>query len=171
VAGRSADLPSSHPAAGPRSMRCGATLSGWPYCASRSRQSNRPAWCVWSGRQNAMVRMLASIRGVGFETADMLVREVLPRNLRDRKAVARYAGLTVRRMKAGPSDARKVSPNRAKRSSLLPASCSSRSGARQAICNHGVVDVPANMVKFYPGMTAPVGYDLGSALDSQCPNQ
>jgi transposase len=43
---------------------------------------------------NAMVRMLASIRGVGIETADMLVREVLSRNLRDRKAVARYAGLT-----------------------------------------------------------------------------
>ena len=35
----------------------------------------------------------------------------------------------------------------------------------------GSVDVPANMVKFYPGMTAPVGYDLGSALNSQCPNQ
>jgi transposase len=43
---------------------------------------------------NAMVRMLASIRGVGIETADMLVREVLSRSLRDRKAVARYAGLT-----------------------------------------------------------------------------
>ena len=43
---------------------------------------------------NTMVRMLASIRGVGIETADMLVREVLSRNLRDRKAVARYAGLT-----------------------------------------------------------------------------
>jgi transposase len=28
------------------------------------------------------------------ETADMLVHEVLSRNLRDRRAVARYAGLT-----------------------------------------------------------------------------
>jgi transposase len=43
---------------------------------------------------NAMVRLLASIVGVGIETADMLVQEVLCRNLRDRRAVARYAGLT-----------------------------------------------------------------------------
>jgi transposase len=43
---------------------------------------------------NAMVRLLASIGGVGIETADMLVQEVLCRNLRDRRAVARYAGLT-----------------------------------------------------------------------------
>jgi transposase len=32
--------------------------------------------------------------GVGIETADKLVHEVLSRNLRDRRAVARYAGLT-----------------------------------------------------------------------------
>jgi len=43
---------------------------------------------------NAMVRLLARIVGVGVETADMLVQEVLSRNLRDRRAVARYAGLT-----------------------------------------------------------------------------
>jgi transposase len=43
---------------------------------------------------NAMIRLLASVRGVGIETADMLVQEVLSRNLRDRRAVARYAGLT-----------------------------------------------------------------------------
>ena len=43
---------------------------------------------------NAMVHLLARIIGVGIETADMLVREVLSRNLRDRRAVARYAGLT-----------------------------------------------------------------------------
>ena len=43
---------------------------------------------------HAMVRLLASIVGVGVETADMLVQEVLSRNLRDRRAVARYAGLT-----------------------------------------------------------------------------
>lgn len=42
----------------------------------------------------AMVRIIASIIGVGVETADMLVQEVLSRNLRDRRAVARYAGLT-----------------------------------------------------------------------------
>ena len=43
---------------------------------------------------HAMVRLLARIVGVGIETADMLVNEVLTRNLRDRRAVARYAGLT-----------------------------------------------------------------------------
>jgi transposase len=44
--------------------------------------------------QNAMVRLLARVVGVGVETADMLVHEVLSRGLRDRRAVARYAGLT-----------------------------------------------------------------------------
>jgi transposase len=43
---------------------------------------------------HAMVRLLASVVGVGVETADMLVQEVLSRPLRDRRAVARYAGLT-----------------------------------------------------------------------------
>ena len=42
----------------------------------------------------AMVRLLARVRGIGIETAEMLVHEVLSRNLRDRRAVARYAGLT-----------------------------------------------------------------------------
>jgi transposase len=42
----------------------------------------------------AMVCLLARVIGVGIETADMLVHEVLSRNLRDRRAVARYAGLT-----------------------------------------------------------------------------
>jgi len=41
-----------------------------------------------------MVLMLASIKGVGLETAEMLVAEVLSRKLRDRRAVARYGGLT-----------------------------------------------------------------------------
>ena len=45
-------------------------------------------------RPHAMVRLLARVIGVGVETADMLVREVLSRDLRDRRAVARYAGLT-----------------------------------------------------------------------------
>ena len=43
---------------------------------------------------HAMVRLLARVLGVGVETADMLVHEVFSRHLRDRKAVARYAGLT-----------------------------------------------------------------------------
>ena len=43
---------------------------------------------------HAMVRLLACVIGVGVETADMLVQEVLCRNPRDRRALARYAGLT-----------------------------------------------------------------------------
>ena len=41
-----------------------------------------------------MVLMLAQIIGIGVETADMLVHELLSRKLRDQRAVARYAGLT-----------------------------------------------------------------------------
>jgi transposase len=43
---------------------------------------------------HAMVRLLARVIGVGVETADMLVQEALSRSMRDRRAVARYAGLT-----------------------------------------------------------------------------
>ena len=43
---------------------------------------------------NTMVRLLARVIGIGIETADLLVHEVLSRNLRDRRAVARYGGLT-----------------------------------------------------------------------------
>jgi transposase len=41
-----------------------------------------------------MMLMLAKVLGVGIETADMLVHEVLARGLRDERAVARYGGLT-----------------------------------------------------------------------------
>jgi transposase len=44
--------------------------------------------------QTATVRLLTRVVGVGIETADMLAHEVLSRGLRDRRAVARYAGLT-----------------------------------------------------------------------------
>jgi transposase len=43
---------------------------------------------------HAMVRLLARVTGIGIETADLLVHEVLLRNMRDRRAVARYGGLT-----------------------------------------------------------------------------
>ena len=43
---------------------------------------------------HAMLALIARIYGLGIETADMLVHEVLVRNLRDRKAVARYGGIT-----------------------------------------------------------------------------
>jgi transposase len=45
-------------------------------------------------RPNLMVLLLARVIGIGIDTADMLVQEVLLRNLRDRRAVARYGGLT-----------------------------------------------------------------------------
>jgi transposase len=45
-------------------------------------------------RPNAMMLLIARVIGLGVETADMLVSEVLTRDLRDCKAVARYAGLT-----------------------------------------------------------------------------
>jgi transposase len=41
-----------------------------------------------------MVRLLARVRGIGIETADLLVHEVFSRELRDRRATARYSGLT-----------------------------------------------------------------------------
>ena len=43
---------------------------------------------------NLMVLLLARVIGIGIETADMLVKEILSRNLRDRRAMARYGGLT-----------------------------------------------------------------------------
>jgi transposase len=43
---------------------------------------------------HAMVRLIARVLGVGVETADMLVTEVFSHQWRNRKAVARYAGLT-----------------------------------------------------------------------------
>jgi transposase len=45
-------------------------------------------------RTNLMVTLIAGVTGIGIETADTLVQEVLTRNVRDRKALARYAGLT-----------------------------------------------------------------------------
>ena len=44
--------------------------------------------------RHAMIHLIARVIGIGIETADMLVNEILSRHLRDSKAVARYAGLT-----------------------------------------------------------------------------
>ena len=62
---------------------------------------------------HAMVRHLARVVGLGVETADILVNEVLSRPMRDRKAVARYAGLTARRTRAARSGGNKGSPKQA----------------------------------------------------------
>ncbi len=42
----------------------------------------------------AMLARLTRVVGLGIETADVLVHELLVRNLRDRRAVARYGGIT-----------------------------------------------------------------------------
>jgi transposase len=43
---------------------------------------------------SAQVHLLARVLGIGIESADILVQEMLSRKLRDRRAVARYGGLT-----------------------------------------------------------------------------
>jgi len=45
-------------------------------------------------RMNAIIFLLVRIIGLGVETAQQLAHEILFRNLRDRKAVARYSGVT-----------------------------------------------------------------------------
>lgn len=47
-----------------------------------------------TGRAEAMLAILVRVVGIAAGTAQTLVREILSRNLRDRRAVARYAGLT-----------------------------------------------------------------------------
>jgi len=64
-----------------------------------------------------MLRLLARVIGVGIETADMLVQEVLARNMRDRLAIARYAGLTGSPTRAAPNAGRKGWPVRQRSSS------------------------------------------------------
>jgi transposase len=66
-------------------------LSRIPSFASREMRSSKG---LAHQGPHAMVLLLARIIGGGVETADMLVREILSRNLRDEKAVARYAGVT-----------------------------------------------------------------------------
>ena len=69
---------------------------------------------------HAMVRLLARIVGVGVETADMLVHEVLSRPMRDRRAVARYAGLTGSPDERARNGANKGSPEPATPGSAAP---------------------------------------------------
>ena len=45
-------------------------------------------------KHQKMVRLLAQVHGLGIETADMLAGEVFSRDIRDRRALARYGGLT-----------------------------------------------------------------------------
>ena len=63
-------------------------------------------------RRHAAARALTRVVGVGVETADMLVHEVFSREIRDRRALASYAGLNgapdesgQRRRERGPAKA------------------------------------------------------------------
>jgi hypothetical protein len=86
---------------------------------------------------HAMLRLLARVIGVGIETADMLAQEVLARNMRDRRAIARYAGLT-----GSPDELRALAVTSAKRQEILP-------------------DAPA-LNEFYPGYEANGWYGIGA---------
>src|SRR5712672_924844 len=59
------------------------------------RPISRIALAYEAGRDGFwLARLLARVIGIGIETADMLVQEILSPKLRERRAVARYAGLT-----------------------------------------------------------------------------
>ena len=62
---------------------------------------------------NAKVVQLGRINGIGIETADMLANEVFSRDLRDQRAVARYAGLTGSPDESGRRRRERGSPRRA----------------------------------------------------------
>ena len=87
VAGEYARGAAPPPCAAPRRARTDPRYRGGTPAQPRSGP------CGAKG-PHAMVRLIARVLGVGVETADMLVNEILSRHLRDRKAVARYAGLT-----------------------------------------------------------------------------
>lgn len=62
--------------------------------ARRARLAEAPEAGAGETGPHAMVRLLARVVGVGDETAELLVHELFRRDLRDRRAVARSAGLT-----------------------------------------------------------------------------
>ena len=72
----------------------------WRICASLTSRSTRSTSRLKQLKQalqqgaNTRVLQLQRVNGLGIETADMLTSEVLSRDLRDQRAVARYAGLT-----------------------------------------------------------------------------
>ena len=62
-------------------------------------EAARAQWLKTAPRQGAagMIDLLAQVYGLGLETAATLVHEAFSRDLRDRRAVARYGGLTLAR--------------------------------------------------------------------------
>ncbi|WP_288142442.1 IS110 family transposase [Mesorhizobium sp.] len=81
----------------------------------RERERRLAAAAAIARGPHAMVRLIARIIGIGFGTADMLVNEILSRDLRDRRAVARYAGLTASPDESGSRRREKGLPKRATR--------------------------------------------------------
>ena len=57
-----------------------------------------------------MILLLARVYSVGVATAQLMVREALSRNLRDRRAVARYAGVTGAPDESGSKRREQASP-------------------------------------------------------------
>ena len=80
-------------------MRCDATHGpDWLGSASRSTPSSRLGWSAWNGRLPlAGMRWFGCWRALSASASRRRIcwcKEALSRNLRDRRAVARYAGLT-----------------------------------------------------------------------------
>ena len=88
---------------------------------------------------HAMILLLTRVIGVGIETADMLVHEILSRPLRDRKAVARYAGLT-----GSPDE----SGARRREKGLAKPAPGSEQGAGNARVRRGVIQLALRFLMF-----------------------
>ena len=69
-------------------------------------ERDRVATATHPDRAERMIRHLAQIVGLGLETATVLVREMLCRPFRDRRAVAGFAGLTGTPFRSGGHRAR-----------------------------------------------------------------
>jgi len=93
-----------------------------------------------------MVHLIARVLGIGIETADMLVHEILSRNLRDRRAVARYAGLT-----GSPDE----SGNRRREKGLA------RAGNARVRC--GMIQLAWRFLRLHPGSALARWYNRRAA--------
>ena len=95
----------------------GATSPGSPSYATRSRQSNRTAWDVWSTRQPPAQARWFDCWPASSELASKQRTCWYRKFSREIYAIVGPSpatqGSPVRQMKAAPSDARRVSPNRA----------------------------------------------------------
>ena len=77
---------------------CGKAADGGHGCGRPPGRRSSALSLPQLARRDMWRAMLARVVGIGIETADMLVHEVLSRPMSDRRAVARYAGLTGARL-------------------------------------------------------------------------